>query len=188
MDPHPPHLTDPALVVLCNGVAETLHAALPELVGNTPEALAARDAVAMRLVAALAPADAAEAALAAQSVVAGAHAFHCQWLAQQYSPASELGMKLRAQSAGFEHEAERSRSLLLTIQKKRRKREAANVAARPKSPPHGRGQDAGGGLATQGGAAVAQPALPPAPQEATKPAPARRSPPALRLIQGGLAS
>jgi len=197
MDPQPPPQSDPALLAFYDRLAPTLRAALPPPIGNPPEgpgstpeqALARRDAAAIALVTSLAPADAAEAALAVQYVVAGAHASYSLWQVQQHPPVSEAAMKLRTQFARFSRESRRSRSLLLTLQEDRHKRAAADMAARKKtSPPHGEGQSAGGGLASPGGAAVAPPDQPPAPSEETKPAPPRRSPPALRLIQGGLAS
>jgi hypothetical protein len=105
-------------------------------------------------------------------------------------------MKLRTQYAKFEREALRIRSKLLTIQEQRYEREAATRAAGPTSSRPGRGQGASGGLATPGGAAASPAQSPPPPTETkpvppaevTKPAPPRHTPPALRIIQGGLAS
>ena len=195
---------DPALRALYANLVQTLVAALPPPIDSTPEdpesdqedALTRRNHAAIAVLASLAPADATEARLAVQYVAASAHATYCLSLVQQHPPTSEPAMKLRTQFARFEREALRSRSLLLTIQEQRYEREAANRAAGPTSSRPGRGQGAGGGLATPGGAAASPAQSPPPPTETkpvppaevAKPAPPRHSPPALRIIQGGLAS
>lgn len=193
MDTQPPQQPHPALRAFYSHIVETMVAALPPPIGGMPEdppgeALARRDRIAIAVLASLAPADAAEAALATQCIVAGAHATYYLSQVAQHSAASALAMKLRSQFASFEREARRSRSLLLTMQEKRYKREAANRIARPAPPRQGEGPGAGGDLATQGGGAVAPPTQPPAPPEATEAAPPRRSRPVLRIIQGGLGS
>jgi hypothetical protein len=193
MDTQQPQPSDPALRALYDRLAQMLRATLPPPIGDpagetgssSRQALARRDAAAFAVITSLAPADATEGALAAHYVIASAHAAHSLWQAGQHPPASEPAMKLRKQYARFTREALRSRSRLLRLQEARDKREAANADARPKSPQDGEGHGTGGGLPTSD-EVMAQPAQPP-PSE-TKPTPPRRSPPTLRLIQGGLAN
>ncbi len=195
MNAQPPP-SDPALRISYVRLVDTLRAGLPPPLSNTPGqsgppseyAIARRDAAAFAMIASLDPADAIEADLAVQYVVASAHATHALHQARQHPPSSEAAIKLRGQSAQLEQDAQCTRSLLRARQVARRRRQAADAVARKTAARSSPGQSAGGGLASQGGAAVAPPAQPPAPPEETKPAAPRRSPPALRIIQGGLAS
>jgi glucosamine 6-phosphate synthetase-like amidotransferase/phosphosugar isomerase protein len=189
MDTYPSQI-DPALMAKYDQVMQTVRATLPPPIGNMPEDLVRRDAQAMDLVVCLAPADETEAALVTQYVVTGAHARYCIWQIGQYSPVSDEAMKLRKQAASLMEQSGRTRSRLLAVQEARYKREAAaNVAARPGSPVQDAAQAIGSGGATPDGSGAAMPpAQQPVPAEPIKPAPPRSSPPALRLIQGGLAS
>jgi hypothetical protein len=196
MDTQPPHSSDPDLQALYGRLAQTLCAALPPPIGDAAEnagsspdqALARRDAAAIALITSLAPADDAEGALAVHCVVASARANHCLSQVGQHPPASDMAMKLRRQYARYIQESLRSRGQLLTIQGARYKRERADAAARQQFLQYGEGQGAGDGLPTPGGSAEAPPAQPHAPPAQPKPAAPRRSPPSLRLIQGGLAN
>jgi len=187
MDTQQPQQSDPAVQARYDHLVQSLRAALPPPMGRTPEDIARRNAAAIDLAVSLAPADAAEVALTIKYVVAGAHADHCLWLALRHPPTSGMGLRLRTQDAGFIREGQRNRSLLLTMQEERQRRAATTGAAQRTPPSHSGGQDADS-LASPGDAVAALPAQPPAPPGETKPAPARRPRPALRLIQGGLAS
>jgi hypothetical protein len=196
MDTLPPHPSDPNLQAFYDRLAETLRAALPPPIddaagnaGSSPEqALARRDAAAIAVIRSLAPADAAEGALAVHCVVASARADHCLSQVGQHPPVSDMAMKLRRQYARYIQESLRSRGQLLTIQGARYERERAEATARRQFPQYGESQGAGDGLPILGSSADAPLAQPPARPEETKPAPPRRSPPALRLIRGGLAN
>jgi hypothetical protein len=135
-----PPPTDPVLQLqraVYDQIAHTLHAMLPPPVAGTPEdpesdpelALARRDRAAIAQAAALAPANADEAELAAHYVAIGAHASDCLRLAVQYAADTKIATKLNAQSAAMMRAAQAHRSLLLRVQAVRRKREA-NAATR----------------------------------------------------------
>jgi hypothetical protein len=106
----------------------TLCAALPLPVTDTPEDLVRRDNAAMAEAAALLPATAAEASLAATYVAAGAQAMDCLRLARQYPGDPNVILKCTAQSAGMMRQARASWSLLLRVQAERRKRDTDNAA------------------------------------------------------------
>lgn len=191
MDTYPTHQSDPAFLALRDHLAQHLRSALPQPIGSAADdsespsdhALACRDAAALARIESLAPADPAEAALAAQHVIAGAHANHCVYLFKQHAPASDQAIILRKQIVGLLREARRSLSLLTSLQEQRYKQGVAAMASRETFAHPGGDQDAGGDFTNPAGNTAA----PPLPEKA-RPAPPRRSPPALRLIQGGLAS
>jgi len=94
-NPSPPHAL-PATV--SRVVFAELCARLPPPPVDTPEARAERDAVAMDAAAALHPADAFEAKLAAQIVAADAQVADCQRLAVQYRNDLAVTLRCRAQA------------------------------------------------------------------------------------------
>jgi hypothetical protein len=94
-NPSPPHAL-PATV--SRVVFAELCARLPPPPVDTPEACAERDAVAMDAAAALHPADAFEAKLAAQIVAADAQVTDCQRLAVQYRNDLAVTLRCRAQA------------------------------------------------------------------------------------------
>jgi hypothetical protein len=106
----------------------TLRAALPPPVTDTPEDLVRRDNAAIALVAALFPATADEASLAATYVAANAQAMDCLRLVRQYPDDPNFILKFTARSAGLMREARATWSLLLRVQAERRRREADNAA------------------------------------------------------------
>jgi hypothetical protein len=80
------------------------------------------------VVAALLPATADEANLAAIYVAAGTQAMQCLRLARQYHGDPNLILKYTAHSASMMRQARATMSLLLRVQAERRKREADNAA------------------------------------------------------------
>jgi hypothetical protein len=108
-------------------VIHTLRATLAP-VSDTPEDLARRDNAAIAQVAALLPANADEANLAALYVAAGAYAMDCLRLARERAPDHVWVLKCGAQAASTMRQARATRSLLLRVQAERQKREADNAA------------------------------------------------------------
>jgi hypothetical protein len=109
-------------------VIHTLRTSLPPPVTDTPEDLAHRDNAAIAQVAALLPANAAEAALAAQYVAANAHAMDSLRLARD--PAMPLVQVLQcsAQSASMMRQSQGALRMLQRLHAARQKLEA-NAAA-----------------------------------------------------------
>ena len=107
----------------------TLCASLP-LVSDAPDGIVSRDNAAIAHVAALQPANADEANLAATLVAAHAQAMNCLRLARKYATADHvLALKCRAQAASMLRETQATHSLLLRVQAVRRKREADSAAS-----------------------------------------------------------
>jgi hypothetical protein len=106
----------------------TLHLTLPPRPNNTAEDDARRFRVAIAQVAAMIPANADEAHLAARSVAAGAHVDDCLRCVVQHADDPAAADQLRAQTARSGRESRGFRSLLLRVQAARLKREA-NPAA-----------------------------------------------------------
>jgi hypothetical protein len=106
----------------------TLRTSLPPPVTDAPEDLAHRDNAAMAQVAALLPANAAEAELAAQYVAACAQAMEC--LREARDPAMPLGfiVQCRAQSASMMRQSHGALRMLLRLQAVRQQREADAAA------------------------------------------------------------
>jgi hypothetical protein len=191
-----PPPTDPVLKLqraVYDQIAHALRAMLPPLVAGTPEdpgsdpelALARRDHAAIAQAAALAPANADEAELAAHYVAIGAHASDCLRLAVQYAADTKIATKLNTQSAAMMRSAQAHRSLLLRVQAVRRKREANSAT---------RDQDARTRDHVLRMMMDALDNLPPAPAEAPLPSPAPAVVPAaaapprrpvLRLVETG---
>lgn len=107
----------------------TLRATLPAAT-DAPEALAWRDHAAIAQVAALCPANAAEAALAGQYVAANAQAMACLSLTRDPDLSPEWMLRCTAQAAAMMRQAQGAFRLLLRTQADRRKLEAdANAAS-----------------------------------------------------------
>ncbi len=106
----------------------TLSQALP-LVSAAPEDLVRRENAAIAQVAALLPANADEANLAAQVVAAEAEAVHLLGTARQYPQDSAFALRCSALAANMMRQARGARSLLLRVQAVREKREADAAAA-----------------------------------------------------------
>lgn len=128
MDQHAPDLTYVLPRHLYHHVVHALRAALPPPPADTQEDLTRRDHAAIAQVAALLPANGEEVALAAQFVAANAHALDCLRLARQSPNDILLELKCRAQSASMMRQARGARSLLLSVQARRLKREASASA------------------------------------------------------------
>jgi len=107
----------------------TLRLALPPPPGVKPgpDELLRRDHAAIARIAALVPANAAEADLAAQFVAASEQWKDCLRLAQAPETTPEWAAKCRAQAASMMRQANSALRLLLRLQEAREKREAANA-------------------------------------------------------------
>lgn len=101
----------------------TLRAALPPGDG-TPETIALRDRAAIAQAAALCPANAAEAALAAQFVAANLQAMDCLRLAQDPAAPRDQASRCTAQAGSMMRQAQGAIRLLLRLQRERTRREA----------------------------------------------------------------
>ncbi len=106
----------------------TLRRSLPPPAAGGADARARRDRAALRAVAALRPADAAEGRLAAQFVAADAWAHDCLRLAGEKWREPGIAAKCRAQSLGMLREAKSSMRMLLRLQAARAKREIDTAA------------------------------------------------------------
>ena len=106
----------------------TLRLALPPPLTDAPEDLRRRDHAAIARIAALCPANAVEADLAAQSVAASEQWKDCLRLAQLPGTTPERAAKCRAQALGMMRQANGALRLLLSLQAGRRKIEADSVA------------------------------------------------------------
>ncbi len=98
-------------------------------VSGSAEDLARRDRAAIARVAALAPANAAEAELAAQIVAASEQWKDCLRLAQEPATTPEWALKCRAQAIGMMRQANNAMRLLLRMQQTRRKLEADSATS-----------------------------------------------------------
>ena len=152
-------------------LVRTLCLALPPPPTDSPDALAQRNHAAIAGVAALCPANAAEANLAAQFVAATEQWKDCLRLAQLPETAPELAAKCRAQALSMMREVKSVLRLLLRLQEVRGKRDADNTAcnraARTEHCAIGLMAEA---LAAAPAAAQARPAIaePPAPESQSK--------------------
>ena len=106
----------------------TLRLALPPPLTDAPEDLRRRDHAAIARIAALCPANAVEADLAAHSVAASEQWKDCLRLAQLPGTTPERAAKYRAQALGMMRQANGALRLLLSLQAGRRKIEADSVA------------------------------------------------------------
>ena len=106
----------------------TLCLTLPPPLGDNPDDLARRNHAAIARIAALAPANAAEADVAAMFVAASEQWKECLRLAQAPDTTPEWAAKCRAQAIGMMRQANSALRLLLRLQDARRKLEADNAA------------------------------------------------------------
>ena len=109
-------------------LVRTLRLTLPPPPGDSPDDLRRRDHAAIAAIAGLAPANAAEAKLAAQFVVASEQWTDCLRLAQLPETTPEWAAKCRAQALSMMRQANSALRLLLSTQQARQKLEADNVA------------------------------------------------------------
>src|SRR5579875_4167907 len=128
--PAPP--LDPDLALQLPGDAywhlvRTLRLALPPPPGDAPEEVIRRDRAAIAGVAALAPANAVEADLAAQYVAASEQWKDCLRLVQDPDMDPKWAAKCRAQALAMMRQANAALRLLLRLQARREKIEADNV-------------------------------------------------------------
>ena len=110
----------------------TLRRCLPPPITNSPDDLARRDHAAIARIAALHPANAAEADLAALHVTASEQWKYCLRLAQQPAPSSDWAQKCRAQADAMMRESQSALRLLLRMQAARQKT-GVNSAARDRA-------------------------------------------------------
>jgi hypothetical protein len=110
-------------------LVHTLRGALLPPVINTPEEVARRDHAAIGQVAAMLPANADEAYLAAQCVAARLYGMDCIRLAGGFAETDPMeARKCAAQSVSMMRESRQARSLLMRLQAAREKREADSAA------------------------------------------------------------
>jgi hypothetical protein len=107
----------------------TLSTTLPPPPDNTPEMLHQRNEAAIAQVGALCPANAAEAALAAQYVALSAQAMACLRLANLRATGMEMGLKCNAQAASMSRQSHSALRTLASMQAVRKKRDADPVTA-----------------------------------------------------------
>jgi len=107
----------------------TMRRSLPRSASDTPEDLARRDHAAIAQVACLLPANAAEAALAAQFVATNAHSLACMDHAQAPGLDPLQAMQSRAQSLSMARQSLSAMRMLLRLQTARRAMEADPAAA-----------------------------------------------------------
>jgi len=107
----------------------TLSRILPPPVQDTPEDRACRDNAAIAEVAALCPANPAEATLAAQHVAANAQAMDCLRLSHGPGMEPTLALKCSAQAASMMRQSHAALRLLLRAQAVRQKRDADTAMA-----------------------------------------------------------
>ena len=125
--PAEPNQPDPALRFqreMYYQLVHTLCGMLPAPADHSRAEHARRYRVAIGQVAAVAPANADEADIAAHYVAAGAHASDCLVLAVYNENYPRAATKLKAQAASMMREARGYRSLLMRVQAARHKREA----------------------------------------------------------------
>jgi hypothetical protein len=109
-------------------LVHTLRLTLPPPLADSPEERARRDHAAIARIAALCPADAAEADVAAQFVAASEQWKECLRLAQSPETTREWAAKCRAQAASMMRQANGALRLLLRLQQARGKRDADAAA------------------------------------------------------------
>src|SRR5512140_1762056 len=109
-------------------VIHTCCGSLPAPVTNAPEDRVRRDNAAMARIAAMLPANADEANIAALCVVADAQALECLRRTREYASDEPLVLKYTAQAANMMRQSRASRSLLMRVQAQREKREADAAA------------------------------------------------------------
>ncbi len=127
-----PHLqTDLAYILPADAyyhLIRSLVLTLPPPPTGTPEDLTRRDHAAIARIAALQPANSAEAELAAQFVAASEQWKECLRLAQDPATVPEAAMKCRAQAGSMMRQAQSAMRVLLRVQAARGRLEANNEA------------------------------------------------------------
>jgi len=106
----------------------TLGGSLPPPMPDTPEARYQRDQAAIAQIAALCPANVAEATLAAQFVAASAQAMDCLRLTHDLATPPAVTLKCNAQAALMMRQAQGAMRTLLRVQAERRKANADEAA------------------------------------------------------------
>jgi hypothetical protein len=109
-------------------LVHTLRLTLPPPLGDSAEDLLRRDHAAIARIAALAPANAAEADVAAQFVAASEQWKVCLRLAQAPETSPQWAMKCRAQALAMMRQANSALRLVLRLQQAREKRDADDAA------------------------------------------------------------
>jgi hypothetical protein len=107
-------------------ILHALRTMLPPPIDDSAEAVDRRERVAIAQIAALIPANADEADIAAHAVAASAQAADCLRLVTVHAADLHLAGQIRAQAASMGREARGYRTTLLRMQETRRKREANN--------------------------------------------------------------
>lgn len=127
MDPRPqPGPPDPTAPLPGAGFYQLIHTLRPAIppISNSPEDIARRDHAIIAHVAALQPANIAEASLAALHVTASTQALACARLAHQYAnPEPQLALKCATQATSMLRQARALLVLLLRVQAARQDRD-----------------------------------------------------------------
>src|SRR3981081_2934639 len=109
-------------------LVRTLCLPVPPPPSDDPDDLARRNHAAIAAVAALVPANAAEAILAADFVAASEQGRDCLRLAQLHETTPEMAAKCRAEARSMMREAKSAVRLLVKLQEVRRKRDSDSTA------------------------------------------------------------
>src|SRR5487761_11174 len=126
--PDHPHLADRLPADAYWQLIRMLRLTLPPPPTDSPDDLARRDHAAIARIAALAPANAAEADVAAQFVAASEQWKDCLKLARERAREPNVAGKCRAQALSMMRQANSALRLLLRMQEAREKREADHEA------------------------------------------------------------
>src|SRR5487761_258402 len=126
--PDHPHLADRLPADAYYQLIRMLRLTLPPPPTDSPDDLARRDHAAIARIAALAPANAAEADVAAQFVAASEQWKDCLKLARERAREPNVAAKCRAQALSMMRQANSALRLLLRMQELRAKREADSAA------------------------------------------------------------
>jgi hypothetical protein len=127
----PPDAPDPGYLrtrAAYHHLIHTLGKSLPPPSPDTPEARFQRDQAAIAQIAALCPANAAEAALAAQFVAASEQAMDCLRLTHAPETPGNATLKCNAQAASMMRQAQSAMRTLLRVQAARQKQNADGAA------------------------------------------------------------
>jgi len=118
-------------VAVASHTLQSLIAGLPAPVPDTPERRSARNSFAIAVIADMKPVDAAEAALAVQSFLDGAHAMECFRLSDQPSLDLNAVLRYRACAIKLMRRADKARRTLLQVQALRPRLQAQVRPAAP---------------------------------------------------------
>ena len=127
--PDHPHLADRLPADAYYQLIRMLRLTLPPPATDSPDDLARRDHAAVARIAALAPANAAEADLAAQFVAASEQWKDCLRLTRERAREPNVAAKCRAQALSMMRQANSALRLLLRMQEVREKRERDQAAS-----------------------------------------------------------